>query len=80
MPLNSFVYERKQGDIVTRDGMETFSAVFGRQSKLNVLLHRAVTARRAGPTSKQRSSRVAYIRFRAREAGVDVTPESLLED
>jgi hypothetical protein len=39
-PLTSFVYADKQGEIVTKDGMETFSAVFGEQSRLNVVLYR----------------------------------------
>jgi hypothetical protein len=40
-PLSSFVYARKQGEIVTKDGMETFGSVFGVESALNVVLYRA---------------------------------------
>jgi hypothetical protein len=39
-PLTSFVYARIQGEIATRDGMETFGRVFGAESRLNVVLYR----------------------------------------
>lgn len=39
-PLSSFVYARKQGEIVTTDGTETFGRVFGSESRLNVVLYR----------------------------------------
>lgn len=39
-PLTSFVYARKQGEIATKDGMETFGRVFGSESRLNVVLYR----------------------------------------
>jgi hypothetical protein len=40
-PLQSFVYERAQDQIITRDGMEVFSEAFGQASRLNVVLYRA---------------------------------------
>ena len=41
VPLRSFVYAERQGDIITRDGMDVFSAAFGTESRLNVVLYRA---------------------------------------
>ncbi len=40
VPLSSFVYAKRQADIITRDGMEVFSAAFGTDSLLNVVLYR----------------------------------------
>jgi len=40
-PLSSFVYARKQSEIVTKDGTETFGRVFGSESRLNFVLYQA---------------------------------------
>ena len=40
-PLSSFVYARKQEEIILGDGMEAFSAAFDTESRLNVVLYRA---------------------------------------
>jgi hypothetical protein len=39
-PLRSFVYAERQADIITRDGMDVFSAAFGMESRLNAVLYR----------------------------------------
>jgi hypothetical protein len=39
-PLCSFVYAREQDQIILRDGMDVFSAAFGEESRLNVVLYR----------------------------------------
>jgi hypothetical protein len=39
-PLSTFVYSRHQEEIAARDGMDKFGAVFGRESRLNVILYR----------------------------------------
>src|ERR1700722_11088521 len=40
LPLRCFIYTERQGDIITRDGMEVFGAAFGSESRLNVVLYR----------------------------------------
>jgi hypothetical protein len=39
-PLTAFVYARKQEELVGGSGMDTFGAVFGQQSRINVILYR----------------------------------------
>jgi hypothetical protein len=40
-PLSSFVFRRQQEEIAGTDGMEKFGAVFGTESRVNVILYRA---------------------------------------
>jgi len=40
LSVDVFVYSKRQDDLVGRDGLEAFSGVFGRQSRIVAVLHR----------------------------------------